>query len=180
MACGAPSAQSTVARQPTCRLESRTVMNRCTRWFGVVDWFAVSAIALAGCSGPQVDPNRPKVVPASGVVYYQGQPVAGAEVTFNNATAKSTGSAKTDAAGRFVLSTFGKNDGVVPGPQIVAIQRVEVIDKTPPGVDVSAGGKAVPPEIHWIIPQKYSDPSKSGLTADVSESGPNDFKFDLK
>jgi hypothetical protein len=155
-------------------------MNRRCRLFGAVNCFAVSAMVLVGCSGAAVDPNRPKVVPVSGVVSYQGQPIEGAVVTFNNQAANTTGSAKTDSAGRFVLSTFGKNDGAVPGPQMVAIQRVEVIDKTPLGVDVSAGGKALPPEIRWLIPQKYSDPTKSGLTAEVSASGPNDFKFDLK
>ncbi len=66
------------------------------------------------------------------------------------------------------------------GPQVVSIRRVDVIDKTPKDVDVSAGGVALPPEIKWIIPEKYSIPAKSGLTADVTESGPNDFKFDLK
>lgn len=148
--------------------------------FGCGFWLAASAVVLVGCAGRVVDPKRPQVVPASGVVLYQGQAIAGAEVTFNNEAAKTTGSAKTDDSGRFVLSTFGKHDGVVPGPQIVAIRRVDVIDKTPPGVDVSAGGKALPPEIRWIIPKKYSDPSKSGLTADVSTSGPNEFKFELE
>jgi hypothetical protein len=47
-------------------------------------------------------------------------------------------------------------------------------------VDVSAGGKALPLEITWIIPEKCSIPTKSGLTASVTESGPNDFKFELK
>jgi hypothetical protein len=146
-----------------------------SRW-----WVVIAALVVPGCSNSAVDPNRPQVVPATGVVLYEGRPIGGAEVTFNNEAAGTTGSAKTDESGRFVLSTFGRNDGVVPGPQLVAIRRVDVIDKTPPGVDVSAGGKAIPPEIRWIIPQKYSDAKKSGLTADVAVGGTNDFKFDLK
>ena len=141
---------------------------------------AALVLQYAGCSGPDKDLNRPKTVRATGVVYYQGQPVEGADVTFNNPTARLTGTAKTDRSGHFVLSTFKDKDGVAPGPQLVAIRRVDVIDKNPPGVDVSAGGPAVVPEFHWIIPEKYSDASKSGLTAEVSESGPNEFKFDLK
>ena len=87
---------------------------------------------------------------------------------------------KTDSTGHFHLTTHIEKDGVVAGPQVVSIRRVEVIDKTPKDVDLSAGGVALPPEIKWIIPEKYSIPTKSGLTADVTESGPNEFKFDLK
>jgi hypothetical protein len=143
-------------------------------------WGVVSAAMLLpqliGCSG--TDPNLPKVVPTSGVVSYQGKPVEGADITFNNEAAGITGTGKTDSLGRFVLSTFGDGDGVVPGRQVVAIRRVDVIDKTPPGADDMVAGP--PPEIRWIIPEKYSIPTKSGLTADVSESGPNKFTFDLK
>jgi hypothetical protein len=135
--------------------------------------------ALAGCQSDDSG-NHPRVVRATGKVLYLGQPIEGADVTFNNIEAKSTGTAKTDAAGRFTLSTFGKHDGVVPGKQAVAIRRVDVIDKTPKDVDVSAGGKALPPEIHWIIPERYSNASTSGLTADVTEGEANDFTFDLK
>jgi len=141
---------------------------------------AVLPVLLCGCSKTESGGNHPPVAKATGVVLYQGRPIEGAEVTFNNPEAGYTSTGKTDATGRFSLSTFGKNDGVVPGKQLVAIRRVEVIDKTPPGVDVSAGGTAVPPEIRWIIPQKYSDSAKSGLTAEVTSSGPNDFPFDLK
>ena len=134
----------------------------------------------AGCQSTESGGNHPPVVKATGTVTYKGDPVEGAEVTFNNPSANYSGTAKTDSSGRFTLSTFGKNDGVVPGKQLVAIRRVEVIDKTPPNVDVSAGGAALPPEIRWLIPQKYSDFKKSGLTAEVTEGGKNDFTFDLK
>jgi hypothetical protein len=64
--------------------------------------------------------------------------------------------------------------------QVVAIRRVDVIDNTPAGVDVSAGGVAAPPTIRWIVPEKYSVPSSSGLSAEVKSGSPNDFPFDLK
>lgn len=143
-------------------------------------WCALVLLSLVGCAKSQGDANRPKVVPASGTVTYQGKTVEGAEVTFNNSKAKLTGTAKTGADGKFKLSTFDIGDGVAPGRHAVGIRRVDVIDKTPPGVDVSAGGQAIPPEIRWLIPQKYADPATSGLTAEVSESGPNEFRFDLK
>ena len=138
-------------------------------------------LVLAGCGlSREEDPSRLKRVPVSGVVKYQGQPVEHADVSFLHVTANSTAYGKTDSAGRFVLTTFVQNDGTVPGPHVVTIRRMDYIDKTPPGVDLSAGHEAPPPEIRWIIPQDYSHPDKSGLKADVSETGPNDFHFDLK
>ena len=148
--------------------------------------FCIASISLAGfsligCSGGQAEnPDWPKRYPVSGTVTYQGKPIEGAEVTFTSRIGTSTGAGKTDSSGRFKLTTHIEGDGVVAGPQVIAIHRVNVVDKTPKDVDVSAGGVALPPEITWIIPEKYSISSKSGLTANVTETGPNDFKFDLK
>ena len=139
-------------------------------------WFS-----LIGCSGGRVEnPNWRKRYPVSGTVIYQGKAIEDAEVTFSSRFGKSTGAGKTDSSGRFTLTTHIEGDGVVAGPQEVAIRRVIVVDKTPKDVDVSAGGVGLPPEITWIIPEKYSILGKSGLTAKVTEAGPNDFKFDLK
>lgn len=150
------------------------------RYFSFVS-LSLACLTLAGCSGGQDEnPNWPKRYPTTGTVTYQGKPIEGAEVTFMSKAANSTGVGKTDSAGRFQLTTHIEKDGAVAGPQAVAIRRVDVIDKTPKDVDVSAGGVALPPEIKWIIPEKYSTTAKSGLTAEVTESGPNDFKFDLK
>ena len=152
-------------------------VRRSTVWNGCV----LSILLGWGCSqGPEENPNWPKRVPASGTVLYQGKPVEGAEVTFTATSANSTGAAKTDADGRFSLTTYIEGDGVVPGPQAVAIRRVEVIDNTPEDVDLSAGGVAGPQKVTWLIPEKYSNATKSGLTAEVTESGPNEFTFDLK
>lgn len=146
-----------------------------------VSLVCLGMLSIVGCTGGQEEnPNWPKRFRASGTVTYQGKSIENAEVTFTSKAGNSTGVGKTDNAGRFHLTTHVEKDGVVAGPHIVSIRRVEVIDKTPKDVDVSAGGVALPPEIKWIIPEKYSIPTKSGLTADVTESGPNEFKFDLK
>ncbi|QDT55104.1 hypothetical protein Pan44_31460 [Caulifigura coniformis] len=139
-------------------------------------------LCVAGCSSsdPDAKLNRPSRVPVSGVVTFKGRPIADADVTFMNETANTTGTGRTDSEGQFALTTFRDLDGAVPGDQKVAIRRVDVVNKTPEDVDVSAGGVAVPPEIHWIVPEKYSDLRKSGLTASVTEAGPNHFEFALK
>ncbi|QDS90256.1 hypothetical protein EC9_44630 [Rosistilla ulvae] len=136
---------------------------------------------FSGCErGPLENPNWPQRYPAAGTVSYQGKPIEGADVTFTNTTAGSTGTGKTDADGKFQLTTYVENDGVVAGEHIVAIRRVDVVDNTPADVDLSAGGEAVPPTITWIIPEKYSNSAKSGLTATISETERNEFTFDLE
>ncbi|QDV70593.1 hypothetical protein Poly24_43170 [Rosistilla carotiformis] len=142
---------------------------------------AFGLLMFLGCeNGPMENPEWPARYPASGTVNYQGKPIEGADVTFTNLTAGSTGTGKTDADGKFQLTTYVENDGVVAGEHIVAIRRVDVVDNTPADVDLSAGGEAVPPTITWIIPEKYSNSAKSGLTATISETEPNEFTFDLE
>jgi hypothetical protein len=138
-----------------------------------------AALLVAGCSGGSGNSKLPPLVKVTGTVQYQGQPIEGADVTFNNAVAGYTAIGKTDASGKFVLATDGQ-EGVVAGKQIVAIRRVEVTDNTPPGVDLSAGGVAAPPTIRWIVPEKYSIPTTSGLSAEVKAGGPHEIPFDLK
>lgn len=140
----------------------------------------VAILSTLGCSAiTDENPNWPKRYKASGVVTYEGKAVEGAEVTFQCNDGKSTATAKTDSAGRFVLTTYVEGDGAVAGQHVVTIRRVDVVDMTPKDVDVSAGGTALPPKITWIVPEKYSLPNKSGLQAEVQDKGPNEFKFDL-
>ncbi len=136
---------------------------------------------VGGCStGGDENPNWPKRFPVKGTVTYKGKAIEDAEVSFKSIEKKATATGKTDSQGRFELSTYKEKDGAVSGPQVVTIRRVNIVDKTPKDVDLSAGGKALPPEITWIIPEKFSLDNASGLTADVKETGENNFNFDLQ
>ncbi|MCC6512065.1 MAG: carboxypeptidase regulatory-like domain-containing protein [Pirellulaceae bacterium] len=155
----------------------------CPRRQAVLGLFVLSVMVpmLAGCSADGGDnPDWPKRYPVSGVVTYQDKPVEGADVAFFSNDGKSTSTGKTDSSGAFVLTTYLDKDGAVAGSHVVTIRRVDVVDPTPKDVDLSAGGVALPPKITWIVPEKYSLPNKSGLTANVSEGQPNEFRFDLK
>ena len=146
--------------------------------------FSLSVLSIVwslGCSSGQMEnPDWPERYAASGTVTWQGKPVEGADVTFMSDSGNSTAVGKTDSAGRFVLTTHVDGDGAVAGPQKVAVRRVNIVDKTPKDVDLSAGGVALPPEITWIVPEEFSNPATSGLTAVVNEDGPNEYTFDLK
>ena len=69
------------------------------------------ALFAAGCGGGgrPADPPKQATVPASGVVRYQGKPVANASVNFQALDGKVSAYGQTDAAGTF------KFEGVPPG-----------------------------------------------------------------
>jgi hypothetical protein len=125
----------------------------------------VSVLGTVGCSKNRGD--RPVVVPVSGVVLYNGKPLAGAHVTFTNPDAKRSAYGKTDADGHFTLTTFPDEpgDGAVPGKRI---------DRT------ATTGKVPDVQRRWVIPEHYGNVTTSGLTAEVKEDGKNEIKLELK
>ena len=122
-------------------------------------------VALVGCGGS----DRSETVPVQGQVLYRGQPVAEAQVMFlpeNDRPANAT----TDAEGKFVLTTFETGDGAVVGAHRVSITKMAPRD--PQSSDPYAMPKS-------LLPPRYGQPMSSGLTAEVTSSGPNDFTFEL-
>ncbi|MCA9188574.1 MAG: carboxypeptidase-like regulatory domain-containing protein [Pirellulaceae bacterium] len=117
-------------------------------------------LVLTGCGD-----GRPRRVHVSGVVTFEGTPVEGAHVMFTPTGARPA-SARTDADGRFELRTFDENDGAVIGTHLVTIAKKKF------GQDpYAAAGSA--------LPERYGRTDTSGLSAEVTADGPNDFRFDL-
>jgi hypothetical protein len=110
----------------------------------------------------------------SGTVSFQGQPVAGANVTFypGGSDAALASQAVTDDQGRFQLRTHvggGKyKPGIAPGQYEVAIMKLDTA-----GISSTLG----PPRN--LLPRNYADPKTSKLTADVSADRENKFEFVL-
>lgn len=111
----------------------------------------------AGCSRGK-DPDLPETVAATGVVMYQGKPVSDATIMFYPVQGRKPASGKSDAAGKFTLTTFSKNDGVIPGEHKVTVNAYE---STPQGVSMKSS-----------IPEKYANPNSSPLKMTVSETQP--------
>jgi hypothetical protein len=119
---------------------------------------AVGFLALSGCgeSGPQI-------VPVSGTVTIDGQPL-----TYGHVQVLAAGwrpaSGRLDGSGRFTLTTTAPNDGCAVGTHPVV---------------VLAGESLTPETMKWHAPSKYADVSTSGLT--VTITGPtDDLKIELK
>lgn len=148
---------------------------------------ALSLLALTiGCG-----PSLPETVPVTGTVTYKDKPVEGATVNFLGENSSVAASGKTDANGKFALKTmFGENivEGATVGKHSVSIVKTT----TPASGEGITDPKKMMEEMTRnpaitsnftpkdLLPEKFSKPSTSGLTAEVTEAGPNDFTFDLK
>jgi hypothetical protein len=109
---------------------------------------AASAIVATGCSD-----GRPGRVPVSGQVLIDGQPLTAGNIKFvpNGARASS---GKLDAQGRFTLTCYDGEDGVVPGKHRAQISAMEVISAS---------------KVKWLAPPKYADFRTSELEFEITE-----------
>ncbi|MBU6172675.1 MAG: hypothetical protein KGQ60_02670 [Planctomycetes bacterium] len=123
-----------------------------------------------GCGG-----GGPEVVPVKGIVTFKGKPIGKINVMFVPSDLKGQiAEGTTNAEGKFELQTLEPGDGATVGNYKVAFKYVS---DTIPDMPGFAGG--VQPE-KSPIPLKYSDETKSGITATVdANASKNDFKFDL-
>jgi hypothetical protein len=114
---------------------------------------------LVGCGGPSGAPDdmRSLVVPVSGrLLSAGGAPVANAWIVFNPKEIPGhEANAATNPDGSFHLSTFGKDDGAIPGRYAVTIEP----HPYPKGQKPS-------------IPRQYSSAKDSPLIVEVTKGGP--------
>ena len=146
------------------------------------------AALLSGCGGS----DAPSVAPVTGVVTYQGKPVAGATVNFIKEGAPRSGVGITNAEGRFQISTFANNDGAIIGDHVVTVVKkavtADLAQPTATGATPEDMMKRMRAEAEKPaekvktdeLPVKYANPTVSGLKAIVSpEASKNDFRFEL-
>jgi hypothetical protein len=128
-------------------------------------FIAIAFVAMActsGCSGD----GRYETHPASGSVTRNGQPIEGVEIVFfargesNQLKEVPTPQGKTDAEGRFRLSTYIPGDGAPAGVYGVAAVWMKV---TQPADD--------PEQIVEVdqLQGRYANQETSGLTAEIAE-----------
>lgn len=135
-------------------------------------WVAVllSVEVLSGCGSG----GGPDTVKVTGIVTYNGAPVSDASVTFTPEKGRpATGI--TDAAGKFSLTTFAKDDGAVPGMHKVTIApNASQIPPMPGTPEAAASAAGKPP-----FPPRYANLEQSGFSAEVKNSGENNFTFSM-
>lgn len=136
---------------------------------------AITATVVVGCKPGH---KGPATAPVTGVVAFNGEPVAGATIAFQPGEGGRSAAGITDESGRYQLSTYARNDGAIPGDYKVVIVKYEA---TPSGS--GTGKDYVPPdgpipEPKSLIPKKYASAESSGLKATVA-TGQNTLDFAL-
>ena len=150
---------------PPCRL----------RTLGVVAVLCLAA--AAGCSRP-TSPPRPARLPtvvAGGQVTFRGKPLPKASIVFHHDGGNASAVATTDAEGRFVLTTYAKDDGAPVGKYRLTVATIDTVEAEP-GVlaPLSAEGSRSGP------PANYANPATSGLVVEIPEGGDPNIAVDLK
>jgi hypothetical protein len=117
---------------------------------------SATVVCLPGCGSGQ------KIVPVSGIVLIDGQPLTkGSVQVMPTGHRAATGTIGPD--GRFTLTTNDDGDGCVTGTHPVRVIGNENVG---------------PSDIRWLAPKKYSSPEESGLK--VTIDGPTkDLKIEL-
>lgn len=139
---------------------------------------------VSACLGCNKEMRLEGTVKVTGTVTFQGKPLEGASVAFSPIDMGRAASGKTDATGRFQLTSLKADDGAMPGKYNVSVSKVEVenamtADEAMKWFKEHSGP---PPggNIKNALPDKYKDVKTSGLTAEVTEGGANDFTFSLE
>ena len=151
-------------------------------------------LVLAGCSpkGPVI----PKVAAVTGTVTLDGQPLAGASVSFSHPSGAS-GVAITDAKGHYELTSYhgprSEARGVVPQDYQVIISKLvppkgmtqkEYQAKVDAANTIASTGVVLspqqqPPTLRQLLAPQYSNTAKTELKASVTDKGKNQFDFAL-
>jgi hypothetical protein len=133
--------------------------------------------AVCGCGGSETDPGVVKTAPVKGVLTFDGKALEHYQVIFAPEAGGRGATALTDKEGRFEASTNAQRDGAPVGKNNVAVVYVGPPTNFEPGKEPLDYKPPAPPV---KLPAKFQDPTKSGLTVDVPESGLNEYKLELK
>ena len=159
---------------------------------------AAAALALAlaaGCGGDPGAEGRAETFATSGtIVTSAGAPVANANVAFAPREGQPTAFAKTDAQGRYRLTTYEFGDGAAAGEYKVVVTK-SVIAAPEPAVGAvgAGGGHAIDEDAAYkarlegkgsdrqdLLPEQYSSASTTPLSATVTpEDNVLDFQIGL-
>lgn len=122
-------------------------------------WLVCALAVCVGCD------RGPRLVPVSGVVLLDGQPVANAAVLFIPAEGRPA-EGTTDAEGKFTLQTFQPGDGALVGTHDVTVTGVRIhgVTATADGLSDADPGKV---RYEWFVPQRYSIRETSQLKVEV-------------
>jgi len=151
-----------------------------TQSFPQVLPFLLMLPLFLGCGNARL----PGLVPASGIVTLNGEPIEGVTIVF--APLSPSGDARTatalsGAGGKFIVSTLDHNDGIMPGDYRVSVSKKTGVG----GVDTAISGDervAVQDSRQTIdyLPAKYSSGNTSDSSVSIPASGNRNIELTLE
>lgn len=122
--------------------------------------------SFQGCG--QVDRGSlPEVYPVSGIVTMDGKAVANATLSFQLIEGSRSAIAQTDERGRYQLTTFHSDDGAIPGEYQITVMQFSTQPVDYPVRQSEDDRNYVDYVPVNMLPEKFSDARRSGLTAVV-------------
>ncbi|MDR2756129.1 MAG: carboxypeptidase-like regulatory domain-containing protein [Planctomycetaceae bacterium] len=144
--------------------------------------FVLYCLFIVFCFAGCAKNDGPRTEFVEGNITFDGQPLSKCLVVFHPVNDSGiAASGTTNEQGIFRLTSLRggiKDAGAVAGEYRVSVSR----DKEEPSSfreEKNAGGTEKIPVFESLIPLKYNDPTKSGLTANV-EKKKNQFQFSLE
>lgn len=133
-------------------------------------------VTMLGC-GPTSD--NPPTYPVTGTLTLAGKPVAGADIVFVPSTPEAKAAfGKSDAQGKYTLTTFAAGDGAVSGTYKVKVTKWDGLEppaETKVYVDAETESEQYNPGTvdvvrppKNVLPAKYANENNSGLTHTVA------------
>lgn len=133
----------------------------------------ITALLASACNmQPAADYSKLDLVPGTGTVTLNGQPLPGAVVMFENPEDETVCVGLTDAAGRYELQVDSRKKGVTTGRKIVRISTAARIPWLNVGFDGEGGSAeeegegASPSSPVELVPARYN--KESQLTVEVT------------
>jgi hypothetical protein len=129
-------------------------------------FLVLAAASLAGCGS-----DLPTTIPVRGEVQFNGQPMKDGIVVYlpKDAGAARQASGRIRPDGTFVLTTFKNGDGVVPGEYSIIIYAYAPHPGEPKTrAEHEAIARTGELKRGFVIPEKYVDPERSGLSDSVN------------
>jgi hypothetical protein len=137
---------------------------------------SLAVMHALGCGGGA--PDRAALVPVSGKVTVNGQPMAGISVIFSpsDVIGGTAAGGTTNEGGEFTLIYSDGREGAIPGKYNVLFSKLTMPDGSPMPPDAMAADVGAVEQ----IPEKFRNTEMAIHFADVKQEAGGTFEFDLK
>jgi hypothetical protein len=138
-------------------------------------------LSIIGCNRSPI----PGLVPASGTILLDGQPIDGVSIVFTPQTGTTSDRIASTVSlenGTFILNTLG-HSGALPGKYNVVLLKETLISKVSPEEEekMLRDGEIPPePEHVYHIPKHYQSAATSGIVIEIPEKGNTNIRIELQ